>query len=789
MNGASIWNPGSDPTISVNANNSYVQQIFSGADGVVSGGNTVFSLSAFTYALDTGSLDVYINGVYQRIDIDFVELTINTVGIVGSSILEPTDIVIIKGLIGSSITSGTTPVQSSEIGYIPPGLGALATTVELRLDEVIYSTDYITVAAATVAGYGKILSLASGVTANISVPGDFADLSSALLAINKWVIPTDSYVQINLSGVITSTSRTVLNHPYGEQIKLVGESVITTTASAIGAVTGASGAWAMPVTVASSAGMAVGGYLTIKNVVGTGRHKLYSGGHKISSIVGNVVTVTNTAKNAAWPAATFTSADIVCIKTVLQYNNCDGFEVFSNIGSVDKLVIAGNKNATRIGVLTQRASEAGKSNGHIYFGPNCIITSFGDGGIYAQYGGTVDAQYMCVSDCLIYNVHAQQNGAVMFNDGISVGCAEAGISASSAACTSAERAISVGHGTHGAYAFGGGAVLLRDGFAWANIGDGVRTAYNGIVRADNLDLRYNGGNGLFSVGAAMVIPTGICNSNTGVGVYAEGGANIYCSGLTSTGNGSYGFYADGACIDSPSGIASTNALAGFACVNGGVILASGANGSGNTGPAFSASTSGHIRATTATADSVTVSSNASIDITGISGAPTVTTNPEGVIIDAVIKRGRINIDTASAAYLRFAKGGVLKGFVGIDDGSSLIAGAASGDYIIRAEQAAFYQASLHTFNAGDISIALAGKGLRVKTGANARLGSVNLVAGSIAVANTSVTSNTKVFISRENSGGTLGDLSVGLTVGVGFTITSTSPIDVSTINWFLIEAT
>jgi len=80
-----------------------------------------------------------------------------------------------------------------------------------------------------------------------------------------------------------------------------------------------------------------------------------------------------------------------------------------------------------------------------------------------------------------------------------------------------------------------------------------------------------------------------------------------------------------------------------------------------------------------------------------------------------------------------------------------------------------------------------GTGLQIKTGANARLGTAVLVAGTIAVANTSVTANTVALITDIGAGGTLGNLSVVLTAGVGFTINSTNALDTSTIAWILVE--
>jgi hypothetical protein len=105
---------------------------------------------------------------------------------------------------------------------------------------------------------------------------------------------------------------------------------------------------------------------------------------------------------------------------------------------------------------------------------------------------------------------------------------------------------------------------------------------------------------------------------------------------------------------------------------------------------------------------------------------------------------------------------------------------------------------VHASN-GNLTLNTAGKGIQIKEGANARMGQATLVGGTIAVADTSVTANTRIFLSRDNTGGVpgaLGDLVVVPNVGVGFTINSTLRTDgttlvvtdVSVVNWLLIEA-
>lgn len=73
-------------------------------------------------------------------------------------------------------------------------------------------------------------------------------------------------------------------------------------------------------------------------------------------------------------------------------------------------------------------------------------------------------------------------------------------------------------------------------------------------------------------------------------------------------------------------------------------------------------------------------------------------------------------------------------------------------------------------------------------GTNKRMGQATLVAGTVVVSNTSVTANTRIFLSHANTSGTLGHLYISArSAGVSFTITSSSNTDTSTVNWLLIE--
>ena len=89
---------------------------------------------------------------------------------------------------------------------------------------------------------------------------------------------------------------------------------------------------------------------------------------------------------------------------------------------------------------------------------------------------------------------------------------------------------------------------------------------------------------------------------------------------------------------------------------------------------------------------------------------------------------------------------------------------------------------------GSFSVQTAGQGLRVKEGSNAKQGVAILAAGSVVVANTSVTATSRILLTSNADGGTPGWLRVSArAAGTSFTITSSSGTDTSTVAYQIFE--
>lgn len=68
-----------------------------------------------------------------------------------------------------------------------------------------------------------------------------------------------------------------------------------------------------------------------------------------------------------------------------------------------------------------------------------------------------------------------------------------------------------------------------------------------------------------------------------------------------------------------------------------------------------------------------------------------------------------------------------------------------------------------------------------------KMGTATLVGGTVQVAYDSITADMKVILSNNGVGGTIGILSVAVSAGMGFTITSANVLDTSTIAYIIIK--
>lgn len=94
------------------------------------------------------------------------------------------------------------------------------------------------------------------------------------------------------------------------------------------------------------------------------------------------------------------------------------------------------------------------------------------------------------------------------------------------------------------------------------------------------------------------------------------------------------------------------------------------------------------------------------------------------------------------------------------------------------------------FNAGvgSVDVPQVGAGIKVAEGANAKQGVATLAAGTVTVADTSVTATSRIQLTTQAPGGTAGFLVVSARVpGTSFTILSSNVADTSQVAYFITE--
>lgn len=95
-----------------------------------------------------------------------------------------------------------------------------------------------------------------------------------------------------------------------------------------------------------------------------------------------------------------------------------------------------------------------------------------------------------------------------------------------------------------------------------------------------------------------------------------------------------------------------------------------------------------------------------------------------------------------------------------------------------------------TLSTVDLKLSTVGKGIYIKEGTNAMMGTGTLVGGTATISTTKVTASSRIFVT-DTGGGVVGNIGAlyisAVSAGTSFAVTSNNPIDTSTFNWIIIE--
>lgn len=144
----------------------------------------------------------------------------------------------------------------------------------------------------------------------------------------------------------------------------------------------------------------------------------------------------------------------------------------------------------------------------------------------------------------------------------------------------------------------------------------------------------------------------------------------------------------------------------------------------------------------------------------------------------------IGNDTTTVAYEAEVTGDTLRRWVLRADGTQEWGSGTAGRDVTLQRTAA----GILGLSAGSFAVTTIGQGLQVKEGTNAKMGTAVLVGGTVTVNNSSVTANSRIFVTAQNTGGVPGAVRISArTAGTSFTITSNVATDTSTVAWLMLE--
>jgi hypothetical protein len=198
-----------------------------------------------------------------------------------------------------------------------------------------------------------------------------------------------------------------------------------------------------------------------------------------------------------------------------------------------------------------------------------------------------------------------------------------------------------------------------------------------------------------------------------------------------------------------------------------------------------------------TCGSLTLNGNITTSAGSGGGNITAIHNNGGVFVKAYNSSGTgmIHIQSSSGAdkmVLGYAESSASQG-VGTN-GSPLIALTGAGVLHITSGGTTDVATILgtdgtYTAISGNLICSTAGKGLQLKGGSNAKIGTGTLSSGTVTISNTAVTANSQVQVTDTGSSITnVGSLQVSSqTAGTGFTVNSTNVLDTSTFNYTITE--
>ena len=386
-------------------------------------------------------------------------------------------------------------------------------------------------------------------------------------------VQIDGTLKLNVSsGTHIMTSPVVVSSSVLSGLSIVGEDPVIVSITGQVSVSGSAGNYSVVLAVTNASNISVGDFIHTYAVTGTGTPEVHRGGWEILSVdtENNQITVKNTARCASFPVNTITASESRIIKSVLRFNNCNGFVVKGScLSYVDNIAVVGNSddywsssNVTGtekgthgflIGAVSVQlngklddANEYGVSLGHVSCGRFVCVNGFDQQGIVVELNGSFYGDF--VSSCNnkrrgfyastaagIRAKHISANGN--FLDGC--------ISDIGGQMYSSSESCAVGNGQRGVSATSSGSIVFDTGIMSYNGTQGGAAGNCGYLQASNAKFEFNDDDGVYAEYNSEAYVVGSSISNNGQhGVHASVTSTIRANNCTIQGNSQHGVRAN-----------------------------------------------------------------------------------------------------------------------------------------------------------------------------------------------------------------------------------------------------
>jgi hypothetical protein len=401
----------------------------------------------------------------------------------------------------------------------------------------------------TIVNLGGIEKISVNTTLTVKASGgDFTTIQGALDSLKgKW-INSDVTVTISVDpGLFTHTSAILFRHPQGNRINIVGSAPAVTTLTSLVSFAGTTGNYTVTLNVSDTTGMTIGDYCIIRGATGTGEYRAVMGCWEITNVPsGTQIVVKNTYRKPAAPTLTITGGTLVCLKTILKFNGCDGILPGNSTGYIYNLALVGNGISYDGINISQRGYNYG--NHIVYLGYSGAsdyslgINGFGRYGVAQTSASDLWLWNVAVSNCGSYGVYAYNQAKIAGTGIISSGNVSIGIYATDGAWITAISSFAIGNATTGFYANSRAGINAQYSEAVGNIYSGFQANFGSSLDARSTKALNNGYHGYSSGSNSIIYATSSSAIGNGsavnyYGYYAWNDGTIRAD--SSTGNGNF----------------------------------------------------------------------------------------------------------------------------------------------------------------------------------------------------------------------------------------------------------